>query len=73
MCYNEENRIEKVSPEFALKFLFEQSLGFDDEKSAGKVLEILSLITAQADFYVLYCNMDISAAKCSFEGMINEN
>ncbi len=68
-----ENKIEKVSPQLALKFLFEQSLGFDDEKTAGKVLEILSQITMQADFYVLYCNKDIGAAKCSFEGMIYED
>lgn len=69
----EENKIERVSSTVALKYLFEQSVGFDDEQSANKVLEILSLITKQAKFYVLHCNMDISAAKCSYEGMIYED
>jgi hypothetical protein len=68
-----ENSIEKISPALALKFLFEQSLGFDDEKSATKVLEILSLVTMQANFYVLHCNMELDAAKTSFEGMIYED
>ncbi len=68
-----ENRIEKVSSLIALKYLFEQSIGFDDEQSAKKVLDILSLITKQANFYVLHCNMDISSAKCSYEGMIYED
>ena len=68
-----ENKIEKVSSLIALKYLFEQSIGFDDEQSAKKVLDILSLITKQAKFYVLHCNMDISSAKCSYEGMIYED
>ena len=68
-----ENKIEKVSSLIALKYLFEQSIGFDDEQSAKKVLDILSLITKQANFYVLHCNMDISSAKCSYEGMIYED
>ena len=66
----EENSIEEVSPIKFMKILFEQSVGFDDEDSANKVLEILSTIISSAKFYSLRCNMDISAAKCSHEGMM---
>ena len=69
----EKNSIEKISPSVAIKYLFEQSLGFDDEVSANKVLDIMALITSTASFYLLKCNMDISAAKCSYEGMIYED
>ncbi len=66
----EENSITEVSPDRFMKILFEQSIGFDDEESANKVLDILSLILAKTKFYLLKCNMDISAAKCSYEGMM---
>ena len=68
-----ENSIEKIPPNVAIKYLFEQSLGFDDEVSANKVLDMMALITSTASFYLLKCNMDISAAKCSYEGMIYED
>ncbi|MBQ3235333.1 MAG: hypothetical protein IJA97_04140 [Clostridia bacterium] len=64
------NSIEKVSPVSFMQVLFEQSMGFDDEVGAGKVLEILSSVLSGAKFYLLKCNMDISAAKCSHEGMM---
>lgn len=66
----EENSIAEVSPARFMKILFEQSIGFDDIDSANKVLDILSIIMAQTKFYLLKCNMDISAAKCSYEGMM---
>ena len=68
-----ENSIEKIPPNVAIKYLFEQSLAFSDEASANKVLDIMALITKTASFYLLKCNMDISAAKCSYEGMIYED
>ena len=67
------HKIEKVSPTIALKFLFEQSLAFQDEQTANKVLDVLSAVISQANFYVLYCNKELDAAKCSYEGMIYED
>ncbi|MBE5743448.1 MAG: hypothetical protein E7358_01870 [Clostridiales bacterium] len=66
----ENNRVEKVEPFNFLKFLFEQSMGFSDEETAEKVLEILSVIIEKIKFYKVYCNKDISAGKCSFEGIM---
>lgn len=68
-----DNKIEKISPTIALKFLFEQSLAFQDEQTANKVLDVLSAVISQANFYVLYCNKELDAAKCSYEGMIYED
>ena len=68
-----ENSITKVMPQTALTTLFEQSMEFSDENTAVKVLEVLSKIMAQASFYNLNCNMDISAAECSYKGMIYED
>ena len=66
----ETNEITKVSPVSFMQILFEQSMGFDNEVLAGKVLEVLSLVMSTAKFYLLKCNMDISAAKTSYEGMM---
>ncbi len=66
----EENSISEVSPTQFMKILFEQSIGFDDVESANKVLDILSAIIKNTKFYLLKCNVDISAAKCSYEGMM---
>jgi len=45
-------------------------MGFSDEETAEKVLEILSVIIEKIKFYKVYCNKDISAGKCSFEGIM---
>ena len=66
----EENSIEKISKETAIKTLFEQTVGYKTEQQAIKLLEIISKIVENVDFYTLYCTKDISAAKTSFEGMI---
>ena len=67
---SEENRVEKVDATTFLKVLFEQSMGFDDQETAEKVLEILSVIMENSRFFKVYCNTDISAGKCSFEGIM---
>lgn len=70
---DKQNKIEQIQPNTALKFLFEQSLAFQDEESANKVLDVLFLVLSQAKFYVLHCNKDLDAARCSYEGMIYED
>ncbi len=67
---SEKNFVEKVNSVNFLKFLFEQSMGFEDEETAEKVLEILSVIIDKTEFYKVHCNKDISAGKCSFEGIM---
>ncbi len=69
----EENKILQISAEKSIKYLLKQTVGFDDANTAEKLLEVLSKIVSQSKFYVLYCNKDISAAKCSFEGMMYED
>ena len=56
-----------------MKTLFEQSMEFSDEDTAINVLNVISKIMAQASFYNLNCNMDLSAAECSYRGMIYED
>lgn len=76
ICFIErslENFVTEVAPKDFMKVLFEQSMGFDDEESAEKILKILSLVMEKTKFYLLKCNKDISAAKCSFEGIIYED
>jgi hypothetical protein len=68
-----ENSISKVSPEDFIKVLFEQSVGFDNAITANKVLDVLDVISKTCKFNLLKCNMDISAAKCSLEGMLYED
>ena len=65
-----DNKIEKIDKSLAIKTLFEQTVGYKTEEQAIKLLEVLSSIVDGVDFYALYCNKDISAAKTSFEGMI---
>ena len=69
----ETNSIVKIPNVNMLKILFEQAMGFDDVETAEKVLEVLSKIIDNVNFYMLSCNMDISAAECSFRGMLNED
>ena len=68
-----DNSITKIPPEIAMKTLFEQSMEFSDEDTAINVLNVISKIMAQASFYNLNCNMDLSAAECSYRGMIYED
>lgn len=65
-----ENKVERVDATGFLKVLFEQSMGFDDEETAGKVLGVLSAIMKNSKFYKVYCNKDLSAGKCSYEGIM---
>ena len=69
----ENNSIVKIPKINMLKFLFEQAMGFDDSETAEKVLDVISKIIEKTNFYMLICNMDISAAECSFRGMLNED
>ena len=69
----ENNIIIKIPKLNMLKFLFEQAMGFDDSETAEKVLDVISKIIEKTNFYMLSCNMDISAAECSLRGMLNED
>ena len=69
----EKNSIVKIPKLNMLKFLFEQAMGFDDSETAEKVLDVISKIIEKTNFYMLSCNMDISAAECSLRGMLNED
>lgn len=73
LARGEENLIKKITPDKALKYLFKQTVSYSDIKSANSLLGVLSSIIDKVDFYVLYCTKDISAAKLSYEVMINED
>ncbi len=66
----ENNSIEKLDKALAVRTLLEQTVGYANKEQAIKLLEVISGIVDSVDFYTLYCNKDISAAKTSHEGMI---
>jgi hypothetical protein len=69
----EVNKIEQIPPIKALKMLMQQSSRPQDNEKMGKYLELLDLIAKEVKFYRLECNMDIEAARISFEGMAKDN
>lgn len=64
-----ENTIEPVSPKDAFSYLFQQIYMPRDKDFMLKALEIVKTLSAQINFYRLFCNMEQEAAIISYEGM----
>ncbi len=72
LCFlerGEENRIERVGSDVVLSRIFGQVYLPPSALGATKTLDLLDRFTRQTDFYLLHCNMDISAADVSYGGM----
>ncbi|MBQ7600204.1 MAG: hypothetical protein IJU57_05985 [Clostridia bacterium] len=67
-----ENRIRKVSLSEAFPALMLQAYRPADPVMLAKTLELLDAFTASCGLYELECNMDIEAARVSFEKMTGE-
>ncbi len=66
---SEENHIEKITVKEAYPMLVQQTYRPLDPASLMKTLELIDRLAASVDLYRLGCNMDISAAKLSYEFM----
>ena len=67
-----DNHIEPVTREQAYPILLQQTYRPKDRLKTIKTLTLINKLADQVKLYLLGCNMDISAAKISFEGMSNE-
>lgn len=65
----EENVIRPVTREDALPILIQQTYRPADPASLTKTLKLIDRLTRQVKLYRLGCNMDISAAKLSYDTM----
>ena len=64
-----ENKIIPISREAAFATLFTQTYRPDDPIKMGKTLELVDRLSRSVGLYKLECNMDIDAARVSYEGM----
>lgn len=64
-----ENRITPVSRDAAFATLFTQTYRPDDGRQMAKTLELVDKLSRWVELYRLECNMDIEAARVSYEGM----
>ncbi len=64
-----ENAISKMSTSDAMFHLLDQTVRRFTPKNIGKLMQIFDSIVASDKIYELHCNMDISAAKLSYETM----
>lgn len=65
----ENNQIEKINPNEAFPVLVQQTYRPLDVSALGKTMELLDKLIEKVSFYRLHCNMDIEAARVSYEGM----
>lgn len=63
------NHIEKITKQQAYTMLVQQVFHPTDTKKMKKTLDLIDIMADKIKFYKLGCNMDISAAKTSYEGM----
>ena len=74
ICFIErakENRIEKIAPSKSIPLMLEQTLRSSDIGYMDKLLFVMDKLLNNVNVYKLYCNMDISAARLSYETMSN--
>lgn len=64
-----ENYIEKITKQQAYTMILQQTHRPKDLEKMKKTLELVDKLIDNVDLYLLGCNMDISAAKISYEGM----
>ena len=69
MTVHAENECIKISASEALTRLFSY-IYTDNGKYMAKALNMVDLLLKTAEFYVIRCNMDISAAKTAYEVII---
>ena len=63
------NHIEEITKQQAYTMLVQQVFHPTDTKKMKKTLDLIDIMADKIKFYKLGCNMDISAAKTSYEGM----
>ncbi len=66
----EENSISKISPSEHFNEIIRQIYIPFDSEARLKTLELLDIIAKQVDFYKLYCNISLDAAKTAFDAMV---
>lgn len=64
-----ENHVEQITKGQAYAMLLQQAYRPEDEAGMRKVLMLLDALTERVKLYCLGCNMDLEAAKVSYEGM----
>ena len=67
---SKDNKVEKLDPINSLNILLEQAYSYDDVNATSTLLDIINLMLNKVEFYTLYCNTDISAAKVSYEKIL---
>lgn len=60
-----ENTVEKADTKTALKFMFAQTLRYQNKENVEKLLYFMEKIVLKIPIYTLHCNMDISSVKTS--------
>ena len=68
-----ENRIQRISVGEALPGLLGQTYRPEDPESMATVLKLLVKLSSDVPMWKLWCNMEDSAAKLSYETMTNIN
>ena len=63
------NHIEEITKQQAYTMLVQQVFHPADSTKMKKTLDLIDIMADKIKFYKLGCNMDISAAKISYEGM----
>ena len=69
----EENRIKRISRSEAFPVLLQQTYRPADREAYELTIRILDRLTHNVAFYILECNMDISAAEVSYGFMRRNN
>lgn len=66
---SKDNHIEKITKEKAYTMIVQQSYRSNNPEKMMKTLGLIDKMLDKIDLYLLGCNMDIEAAKVSYEGM----
>ncbi len=72
VCFLERaqnNYIEKLNKNDAVKRIFDQLLMPETKNQAAKFFDMVELIVENSRFYLLHCNMDDEAAYVAYDGM----
>ncbi len=66
---SEENRIELLDKNLAVKKIFTQLLPPENPSQAQKMFDLIELLISNVKFYTLYCNKEKDAAIVAYNGM----
>ncbi len=64
------NSVLKLDSKDALNCLLEQSYYYNEENSALNLLELITKMLSNVEFYLLKCNKDISSAEISYSNIL---